>query len=152
VFEDEVAAARRTERVSMRFIACCEPLAVFRMRSGVTGGCRMRSSASAVVDVHAVLRAGATERSRDFAARLSQRFLWMADLAFRGSIPDISSNCCSKHYPSNVGAGRAFSRHRSSPRQWVVQASVLCSGTQGQRQPEKVPCLEERRDERLSGS
>jgi len=29
------------------------------------------------------------------------------------------------------------SRHQSSPRQWVV--SVLCSGTQGQRRPEKVP-------------
>ena len=39
----------------------------------------------AVVAVFAVLRAGATERSWDFAARLSQRFLWMADIAFRGS-------------------------------------------------------------------
>jgi len=73
-FEDEVAAARRTERVSMRSIA------------GVAGRCRMRSSASAVVDVPAVLRADATERSWDFSARLSQRFLWIADIAFRGSI------------------------------------------------------------------
>jgi hypothetical protein len=69
-FEDGVAAVRRTERASMRSIACCEPLAVRRTRSGVAGGWRMDSargwkrsaSASAVVAVVAELRAGATEK------------------------------------------------------------------------------------------
>lgn len=105
-FENGVASIRRTERALVRSIARYEPLVV--LRPGIVRMCRMRSSASAVVDVPAVLRAGATEKSRDFTARLSQRFLWMADITFRGSIPDISSNCCSKNYPSNVGA---FSRH-----------------------------------------
>ena len=62
-FEDGVASVRRTERALIRTIVRYEPLVVCRTRSGVAGVCRTRSSASAVVDVPAVLRAGVTERS-----------------------------------------------------------------------------------------
>lgn len=72
------------------------------LRPGVARTCRMRSSASAVVDFPAILRVGATEWSREFAGRPSQRFLRMADIALREFVPDISSNCCSQHYSSRL--------------------------------------------------
>jgi hypothetical protein len=84
----------------MRSIARYEPLVALCL--GVARMCRMRSSALAVVDVPAMLCVGATERSWDFAGRLSQRFLWMVDIALREYVLDISSNCCSKHYLSRL--------------------------------------------------